>query len=179
MKASCPLSSPQRLFPSPRSGEDPSQSSLKGRGLEVSKEACPRFPSPRRGGGRGGECKLTSQSFNCFTPPLTPPLKREGKGPLNAVSLFTPPLTPPLKREGKGPLNAVSLFTPPLAPPLKREGKGPLNAVSLFTPPLTPPLKREGKGSCKGGERKLQGRGKDAQNRLFPHPFGAVISSPL
>ena len=38
------------------------------------------FPSPRRGGGRGGECKLTSQSFNCFTPPLTPPLKREGKG---------------------------------------------------------------------------------------------------
>ncbi len=134
MKASCPLSSPQRLFPSPRSGEDPSQSSLKGRGLEVSKEACPRFPSPRRGGGRGGECKLTSQSFNCFTPPLTPPLKREGKGPLNAVILFTPPLTPPLKREGKGSLNAVS----------------------LFTPPLTPPLKREGKGSCKGGERMLR-----------------------
>ena len=98
------------------------------------------------------------------TPPLTPPLKREGnrreertKGNGNGTCYPTPNPSP--QKGGEGPRRASCLQEKAEgpSPPLEGEGLGVGSNVSfprreerkgtataLATPPLTPPLKREG-----------------------------------
>ena len=93
---------------------------LKGRGLEVSSEACPRFPSPRRGGVRGGDHSCQPRRRLLSAPPSSTsphpyPLPLNGRGK-EAKSLPVVPL--PLNGRGR---EAKSLPVVPL--PLNGRGK--------------------------------------------------------
>ena len=125
-----------------------------------------------------------------FTPPLTPPLRGEGKGSLPTAPLIAQgraweayPRLPSLRKEGHGKSAAA---------PLPSKGRGRGWGLSLystysvdikklrslrsqrrpaegFTPPLTPPLRGEGKGSLHAAPLIAQGRAWEACTRL-PSP---------
>ncbi len=88
----------------------------------------PRFPSPPRGGTRGGVC-YPLNAINLSTPPPTPPLRGEGRGSVHPFPLevgqFPVATSPsPLGRMGGG-------FTPPRGGERKRASL-PARGGSIF-----------------------------------------------